>query len=53
MRHMRKVSPEDSDFWLRDANGQIVAKDVNQPWLEYQIDLVKPHVQDIVVPSEI
>ena len=41
--------PEDSDVWLRDTNGQIVAKDVNQPWLEYQIDLVKPHVQDILI----
>lgn len=41
--------PEDSDVWLRDANGQIVAKDVNQPWLEYQIDVVKPHVQDILI----
>ena len=39
--------PEDYDVWLRDANGQIVFKDVGQPWLEYQIDLVKPHVQDI------
>ncbi len=41
--------PEDSDVWLRDATGQIVAKDVNQPWLEYQIDLVKPYVQDILI----
>ncbi len=41
--------PEDSDVWLRDATGQIVAKDVNQPWLEYQIDLVKPRVQDILI----
>ena len=41
--------PEDSDVWLRDANGQIVVKDVGQPWLEYQIDLVKPHVQDILI----
>ena len=41
--------PEDSDVWLRDANGQIVVKDVNQPWLEYQIDLVKPHVQNILI----
>ena len=39
--------PEDYDVWLRDADGQIIVKDVNQPWLEYQIDLVKPHVQDI------
>ncbi len=41
--------PEDSDIWLRDANGQIVAKDVGQPWLEYQIDVVKPYVQDILI----
>ena len=41
--------PEDSDVWLRDATGQIVAKDVNQPWLEYQIDLVKPRAQDILI----
>ena len=41
--------PEDSNVWLRDANGQIVVKDVNQPWLEYQIDLVKPHVQNILI----
>jgi len=41
--------PENSDVWLRDANGRIVAKDVGQPWLEYQIDVVKPHVQDILI----
>ena len=41
--------PENSDVWLRDADGEIVGKDVNQPWLEYQIDLVKPHVQDILI----
>ena len=41
--------PEDSDVWLRDANGQIIAKDVSQPWQEYQIDLVKSHVQDILI----
>ena len=40
---------EDSDVWLKDANGQIVGNDVGQPWIEYQIDLVKPHVQDIFI----
>ena len=41
--------PESSNVWLTDANGQIVANDVGQPWVEYQIDLVKPHVQDIFI----
>ena len=41
--------PEDSDFWLRDDDGQIAIKDVNRPWLEYQIDFVKSHVQGKLV----
>ena len=41
--------PEDSDFWLRNADGQIAIKDVNRPWLEYQIDFIKPNVQDKLI----
>lgn len=41
--------PEDSDVWLRDDAGNIVFKDVGQPWLEYQIDFTKSHVQDRLI----
>ncbi len=36
--------PPDSDFWLRDAQGQIVRNSVN----EYLIDFLKPEVQDLL-----
>ena len=36
--------PPDSDFWLRDANGQIVRNSVN----EYLINFLKPEVQDLL-----
>ena len=37
--------PPDSDFWLRDAQGQIVPNDFN----EYLINFLKPEVQDLLV----
>lgn len=42
---------EDSDVWLRDANGERVAyyQDAWAGWNEYQIDFVKPHVQEKLV----
>ena len=41
--------PPDSDFWVRDANGEIVVFDHPRGWKEYQIDFLKPHVQDRIV----
>ena len=40
--------PPDSEFWLRDANNQIVQNDVVR-WIEYQIDFFHPGYQDIIV----
>ncbi|MCG9134266.1 hypothetical protein J5I95_21605, partial [Candidatus Poribacteria bacterium] len=39
--------PPDSDFWLRDANGQIIKNEV--PWDEYTIDILNPEVQQLVI----
>ena len=36
--------PPDSDFWLRDAQGQIIKNSVN----EYLINFLKPEVQDLL-----
>ena len=36
--------PPDSDFWLRDAQGQIIKNSVN----EHLINFVKPEVQDLL-----
>ena len=38
---------EDSDYWLRDANGERVVKIWER--VEYQVDFVKTHVQDKIV----
>ena len=37
--------PPDSDFWLRDAQGQILRNEAN----EYLIDFMKPKVQKLVI----
>ena len=37
--------PPDSDFWLRDAQGQIVTNSGN----EYLINFLKPEVQDMLI----
>ena len=37
--------PSESDFWLRDAQGQIVQNDAG----EYLIDFLKPKVQDLLI----
>ena len=37
--------PLDSDFWLRDAQGQIIQNEIG----EYLIDFLKPEVQDLLV----
>ena len=39
--------PPDSDFWLRDADGQIVANEV--PWSEWVIDILNPEVQQLII----
>ena len=38
---------EDSDYWLRDANGERVVKRWER--IEYQVDFTKTHVQDKIV----
>ena len=37
--------PPDSDFWLRDAQGQILRNEAN----EYLIDFMKPKVQELLI----
>ena len=37
--------PPDSDFWLRDASGQIIQNDIG----EYLINIMKPEVQDLLI----
>ena len=39
--------PPDSDFWLRDADGQVIKNDV--PWDEYMIDILNPEVQQLII----
>ena len=44
----RNAYPEDSNFWLRDAEGQIIEN--TGPWSgEVQIDFIKPYVQDMMI----
>ena len=37
--------PPDSDFWLRDENGEIIRRDTGSP----NINFLKPEVQDLLV----
>ena len=46
-RHGLDELPENSDFWLRDAEGQILKNDV--PWDEYTIDILNPEVQQLLI----
>ena len=39
--------PPDSEFWLRDASGQVIKNEV--PWDEYTIDILNPEVQQLVI----
>ena len=39
--------PPDSDFWLRDADGQIIENEV--PWGEYTLDILNPKVQQLII----
>ena len=39
--------PSDSEFWLRDADGQIIENEV--PWGEYTLDILNPKVQQLVI----
>ena len=39
--------PPDSEFWLKDANGQVIKNEV--PWDEYTIDILNPEVQQLVI----
>ena len=39
--------PKDSEYWLRDAAGQIIKNDV--PWDEYTIDILNPEVQQLLI----
>ena len=39
--------PPDSDFWLRDADGQVIENEV--PWGEYTLDILNPEVQKLII----
>ena len=41
--------PPDSEFWLRDENGEIVKLDIRGRWFEYQTDFFHPSFQDLLV----
>ena len=40
--------PPDSDFWLRDTDGQIIEDD-NIPWDIWMLDILNPEVQQLVI----
>ena len=40
--------PPDSDFWLRDTNGQVIENE-GAPWGEYTLDILNPEVQQLVI----
>ena len=40
--------PPDSEFWLRDENGEIVGHELGR-WAEYQTDFFHPGFQDLLV----
>ena len=40
--------PPDSEFWLRDENGEIVGYELGR-WVEYQTDFFHPGFQDLLV----
>ena len=41
--------PSDSEFWLRDENGEIVGNEIPGRWTEYQTDFLHPGFQDLLV----
>lgn len=45
--HLLDFFPPDSDFWLRDADGNILKTLVS--WDEYQIDFLNPEVQQLLI----
>ena len=42
------VFPPDSDFWLRDADGQIIEDDYI-PWDLWMLDILNPEVQQLLI----
>ena len=40
--------PPDSDFWLRDTDGQVIENE-GAPWGEYTLDILNPEVQQLVI----
>ena len=40
--------PPDSDFWLRDADGQII-KDDYVPWDQWLLDILNPELQQLII----
>ena len=47
IHHSSTAYPADSDYWLRDADGQIIKNDV--PWDEYTIDILNPEVLQLLI----
>lgn len=40
--------PPDSDFWLRDADGQIIEDDY-APWDQWLLDILNPELQQLII----
>lgn len=49
--HDLNFFPPDSDFWLRDAEGNIL--ETGMPWGEYQIDFMNPEVQQLLIDRHV
>lgn len=43
--------PPDSDFWLRDDEGNIL--ETGAPWGEYHIDFLNPEVQQLIIDRHV
>ncbi len=39
--------PPDSDYWLRDADGQVIKNEV--PWVEWSLDILNPDLQQLII----
>ena len=49
--HDLNFFPPDSDFWLRDEDGNIL--ETGTPWAEYQIDFLNPEVQQLLIDRHV
>ena len=49
--HDLNYFPSDSDFWLRDSEGNILQ--TGTAWSEYQIDFMNPEVQQLLIDRHV